>query len=529
MGNTIPCDKNTPTYENICNNPGDITGSPGFCTISGPAGDSYRRDYCENLGGSGEFSYAGQGGSCHYNSQNKKSSMGSCCSGSACGIIGNAARCRRRAYNADPLLCCNRDLSCNKDEQFCFSDSTETKTCDPRYRDMASPECGQLMIDYCTGSDVPIGNTQEWVNRWVTNVNISGQTFNSPCYDSIYRNLYSGQVAACAKPPIPNSGVPSTAGYLYAQELMYRMIQRYIADGGDLASIESSETNAQLNDLISKICTTTPGLCTRALNSYCVNINSNTLVRNPEYLKWCGCYMSQENYSKYTNLYGVSRECTPTCNMEGVIPLATSDGTSFLRCSQNLCIIDDISISIAQSTVSGNINFSQICNSCTSEGSSGTCNCSITGGNFTIIDSKIGNIEVSQQCSADSSCYREIQNPDGTVETIKTSCTGGIDEKNEIDEIALIEAATKTNYDNAIFRRNMIILGILLLLIILMIVFWAIFYPPETVDEDTEIHEENINPIEKEVTTQVPVTKPVSVTGTNYISNEDLNKIFKTQ
>ena len=304
-----------------------------------------------------------------------------------------------------------------------------------------------------------------------------------PCYNSIYRNLYEGQSMACNNPPVPGSGTPSTNGFIYGQNLITKVIERYILEGGDLASTESTETNGQLSNIISNICQTTPGLCTVALNTYCVNVNNETLIRNPNLLKWCGCYMSQENYAKYTNLYGITRECTPTYNMQGVIPIATNDGNSYKICTQNQCIIDDVSINIAKSIVGNSgqgISFSQICNSCTIGGNSGTCNCSLTNANFNIINSQTGNLNISQQCSAQSICYSESTDINGNKISNPIPCTGS---NGGVDQYTKLKEETKANYDHAIFIQNIIILCVFIAFIILIVIIWwisSIYFLKET-------------------------------------------------
>ena len=478
----VPCNQSVRDLSNHCDNLDDTEQSSGFCARNGPDGDTARKAYCADLGGSHEYAYAGAGGGCSFNDRTGNTEMDNCCTGGACGWPGGRkAVCRRKLFNADPLLCCNRDLACNPKPENCFNNTDQTKTCAPEYRNMSTTSCQNLMIDYCTGADLPIGNSQEWINRWIYPQNIGGQVFPSPCYNSIYRNLYNGQATACENPPRPGMGIPTSNGFIYGQNLITKVIERYILDGGDLASSESAETNGQLTNIIKNVCQTTPGLCTNALSAYCVNVTSETLVRNPNLLPWCGCYMSPENYDKYTNLYGISRECTPTCNMAGAIPLASNDGNSYKTCTQNRCIIDDISINIINSTVgneSGGINFSQMCNSCSVGGNSGTCNCTITGGNFDIINSKTGNLSVSQQCSSDSICYKEQTDAQGVTSTIRTPCVGSTD----INPYLSLEEETTKNYNSAIFTRNMICLALFILLIIIIIVLWVIFYPKETVD-----------------------------------------------
>lgn len=500
--------KRNPDYSNICSNAlGETTNSSGFCSPSGSGGDKYRKEYCVNLGGSGEFTYAGGGPGCNYNPETNKSIMEGCC-GSLCGISGTSAKCRRDKFNADPFLCCNRDLACNENPDNCFKDSERKETCAPEFRDMASLPCKKLMVDYCLGRDLPSSDTQTWITRWTSPKSIQGQTFGEPgkgpCYNSIYRNLYDGQRVACVK--TIQKGIPTAQGIIYGRDLMTKMIEKYLSEGGDLVATESSETNTQLNDIIWEICSTTPSLCTPALTSYCNNVTDDTLRRMPQLSKWCGCYMTPEVYSKYTGLYGISRECTPTCNMQGNIGLSTDDGTGIKRCGQNICLIDDINITIAKSQT-GNINIGQLCNSCSIDGNSGTCNCSITGGNFTIVNSETGNLNLTQQCSAESSCYQE-QEINGEIKSIKVPCSGTEGELNPYLEAARI---SEENFKKAVLIRNIIIIVIFIVLLVIIILVWYFVKPDQVPKSKNTQIKQTVPPSSKISSINTPLKSQNSV------------------
>lgn len=470
-GDNSTCNKDKVDYSNICNEKiGQEHNSSGFCTISGSEGTKYRREYCAGLS-DGEWDYSGQGGNCNYNSCNIRQKMDFCCDTSGCcGIVGNSTKCRRKAFKANELLCCLRDKECNRENKFCFENETEKRTCAPEYRNQASIECKNKMLEYCTGQDVEQGNSSEWINRWTGTVEIKDyngytQAFYQPCYKNLYRNLYAGQPSACLG--LPDVGINDTAGYNYDQNLMNQMISRYLQDGGNLAANESSESNIKLNNMIYNICSKTPGLCQKSLFNYCANVTPSNLERNPDLLKWCGCYMAPDQYSKYTNLYQISRECTPTCNIKGVIPLVTPDGNSIKECKQSTCIIDDTSINLVNSTV-GEISINQLCNSC-SQDQTQICNCTITGTNFTAINSKIeGGINISQNCTGKNSCYKEETDPFGKIINVQIPCVG----ESDISEFEEIQKQNELNKEKAIKKRNITILIIFIVLLLLIAIIW---------------------------------------------------------
>jgi hypothetical protein len=70
-------------------------------------------------------------------------------------------------------------------------------------------------------------------------------------------------------------------------------------------------------------------------------------------------------------------------------------------CSQNVCLIDGVTINLAHSTGSGKVNFSTLCGECDAQvGGKGKCQCYISGVDINIIDSyiKSGDINLEQQC-----------------------------------------------------------------------------------------------------------------------------------
>ncbi|CAH6418482.1 Hypothetical protein POVN_LOCUS198 [uncultured virus] len=335
------------------------------------------------------------------------------------------------------------------------------------------------MMNYCTGfnADGTKVNSDVWIQRWLGDVNVGGQTFSRPCYHNLYRNMYDKTAFGCTGLPAPI--VPNSNGYIYAQDLVTAMISRYNDDGGRLDVSESGQGNDQLNGMIWQICNQTPGLCQSAMYRYCATTTLETLTRSAATLPWCGCYMDATQYSKYTDLYQISRECTPTCNVKGVLPLPSADGVGTRVCTQSTCVIDDVSIMIAQSVVGasgGGIQFSQLCSSCQSavEGSgTGTCTCLLTGATFQIINSQIGNVNISQECGTNAVCYTEQTRPDGSIASVRIPCDsdGGY---NPYAEIERIEAENLRKANNA---RNLKIVLVLVLVFIAIIVLWFLFRP----------------------------------------------------
>ena len=462
-----------------------------FCSLDTglDKSDLYRYQFCSSIGTGnkdskdGEWETSSSMKSCTYNDLTDntifKCNSGTCCTnggGTYCGITGQSITCKRKSFKANPLNCCLQDYSgCNKNNiNACFEDSSQRYTCDPAYRNQSSPGCQDKLTQYCLGlGEYKINNSQEFINRWNGIVTYDGKQYTNLCYNSIYRNLFTPESTGCLNPP-SNVGVVNSEGFKYSRDLVNLMIQKYIDDynGNFLYGTESSEYNTQLNTMIWNICYNNPGLCQSSMFKYCSQVNTDLLQKNPNLSLWCGCYMSNEQYSKYTDLYGISRECTPTCNMSGVISISSTDGISKKTCKQSTCVIDDVSINIANSLVGingGGVNFSQICNSCSVEGSNGTCNCTISNINITIIDSEIPNLNIKQQCSSSSICYS-----DENGYPIQVPCTEGDDIYNPYAEI---DKQSEENKQNAIRLRNIKIIFLFFIIIILIIIIWYIFSP----------------------------------------------------
>lgn len=481
MGNS--CDAFTTEIDtsNICNDHLDQAySSRGFCTLAGSHND-YRVEYCEALS-DGEWVRVSSGeGTCHYNSCDERTEVttsAGCCNGSCCSIVGKNAVCKRIAFKGDPLSCCFRDLTCNSSStnEYCFSDSSKKRTCSPEFRDKSSESCQDLLYEYCTAPDV---NDNIFYSRWLgTGIVIEGQHYDQPCYHALYRNLYKNQAGACLEQA--GVGYPNSQGFKWSQDLMTGVFKRYISSGNSLDSRPGEQTNIEFNAMLWDICSDTPGLCQPGLNTYCTSVTVDTLIRRPGLSPWCSCYLPDEQYSKYTNLYQINKECTPICNTTGALPLADESGTSTKICQQSICIIDDISISLAESKVGidSPINFTQLCGSC----GEGTCSCVISNNTIAIINSESSYIEISQNCSSsNSTCYSEVIYPDGSVVPVEINCNS--DSLNTNNPYADIEQQNAYNQQTAYNRRNWFVLILFILVVVFMVIIWWVVSPPPSINE----------------------------------------------
>lgn len=487
-----PNPPNSRSHYNECNNKiGDVIELKNFCTTAGPAGESIRRRYCSYIGdNSGEWTYDGEGSSCEYNDCNNYQRYSGCC-GKCCGIAGRGVKCKRVSFKGSPLTCCLSDYQCTgvqSNQLTCYADDFRRKTCDPKYRSMATISCKAIIFDYCTGLDNP--SVEEWLSRWIGQSIPPDQTlyvdemprvFNTICYNALARNLYSSsdsqpQVGACYY--TLGLGIPTDEGFKWSKRLFDAMFLKYVSSpiNGQLYNDINFNGSIRLNEMIWNICHAYPGLCKDSLKQYCTNVTNDVLLRKPDLIPWCGCFMQDNQYSKYTDTFLINRECTPMCNRPGNVRLTSPDGIKILQCNQSTCVIDDFSINIAYSQIGDSgkgIDFSQICPSCslindsTANGAI-TCNCLLAGTTMKIIDSNVPSLQVSQQCSNGSACY--TQDEEGNIRQVPCSSDGTYDYYKDIEQ------KTQENYNKALQQQRITILVVIVIFILLVfLIYWIVF------------------------------------------------------
>lgn len=201
--------------------------------------------------------------------------------------------------------------------------------------------------------------------------------------------------------------------------------------------------------LISQLCGVSPDLpaigntsCTVPLNKLCQNYKRSDL-ENPILRKVCGCHLQS---SEYLNN---APQCDPICSGLDTIKLFNTDVP--VRCSENLCVIDDITLNIQNSTV-GQLTFNEVCTSCTS--SSG-CKCIFGDINVITTNSQIQGIDFTKECNGGAVCY--TKNQDGTSSEV--DCTGYLNGLN-----------TKNNTSQ--FNLSMIVIIFVFLLILFTSLIW---------------------------------------------------------
>lgn len=135
-----------------------------------------------------------------------------------------------------------------------------------------------------------------------------------------------------------------------------------------------------------------------AYNTYLKKKQNNdpTYIVEQNIFQGCACHLDANAYAEWNKL-GVDEvnvACDPVCMLPNVIPQFVNKQPA--QCTQNLCVIDNVSIDVVNSQISGNINFDMICGGCT--GPPGSCRCIFSDINVVTSGSQIGGLNLSQNC-----------------------------------------------------------------------------------------------------------------------------------
>jgi hypothetical protein len=425
--------------ENFCGD-GDVINMeadvPQACFFTTSIGS-----YCSGVGqspfgyinGSTEWTLNGGGNPCGVcsscNGLEQGPGNGLCGYGSgSCSWAGARQRCKRIAFNGDPLACCRRSKHIQGGALFCFDSNDKARTCEPQYRGFAQPSCTGVMATYCS-DDTETSYKAKWV----------GTASTKDCLRYVQENAGN----------LPFYGPVITA-----------MVSRYLlTDNNKITSVQTD--GSQYDPFITTIvnvCRENAGACDAVLKQKCAGVTRTELSNNVNLASLCGCFMPDIQYESLSQ-FGIERDCDPVCVLGTAVHLhdtATSNPAEFLKCGQSICVIDDVTLNILAGSVVGDISFSQACSSCSDGGGSGSCRCYITDTTITAIDSLLGNVSFQQQCGNTPLCYRKA--PVLGAPPIQVDCDTGDD----------IVGGSKTTSSKINPTRTLqIVLGVLIFLILI--------------------------------------------------------------
>lgn len=447
---------------------------PGFCTLLGPAGDSYRTEYCSLMSTAGEWGRAETvENDCSYDDcQPFRETTPGCCRG-CCGIVGGGLSCERLSFTGNPLRCCLNDLACAATGSTgappqCYSDPQKQQACadgrngQPNYRSLVSTDCQDVFLQYCTGTlpeDNP--NSTAWLDRWT----IPG---TGSCSYILNRNLFRNSVPCLAvtgpsfgicniPPPLPFD----SEGYFWGQRLISAAMQRYEEQGFQIGSLPGFPGfNPWQDFLYNNVCCPYPGLCQSGLDEICSTKTAQRISFNPAVAQWCGCHLPTGEYQDYSARFNIPPECTPMCNRAGTIPIVGVNGEA-INCRQNICLIDGVTLNLINSQIGGGIEFDQVCGNCPS---GAQCSCVVSDTTIDVFNSTIGGnlVPIGEGCGS----FLCSQTNPGTTgpATINVPCTG----TGAFNPYAQLEAEQEAA--NATAKKNawvwtLIAIGIALVLI----------------------------------------------------------------
>lgn len=255
-----------------------------------------------------------------------------------------------------------------KEQTCCVLPSTtsnRTQQCPPDLWSGA-PVCDSIMYNVCSPT-ISSGQTQ---NNW---------TINS-CDNYMSQILQLGKTTA-------------------AGSILTNALDNYITNLNN----STPSTNDPFIPTIINWCTNDllTGICTPYLNQICSNVTPTDLLNDTtgNLTKMCACYMSPSN----SFLPGfIPSQCNANCVLSsslGGIPQYTyASGSTIatpLVCEQNSCVMDNITVNIVNSNITGGTTLNQICGNCTQ----GSCTCILNNININEINDVIsGGNNISQYC-----------------------------------------------------------------------------------------------------------------------------------
>lgn len=363
----------------------DVPGSCFFTTDPGKFCSSSSHDqWCfGQVNGSTEWTGVGNGAGCGVCSSCRGLGQGPgdglCGYGSgSCSWAGARYRCRRDAFNGNPLACCRRSKSIHGLDLHCFDDASRARTCDPQYRGFGKPSCVPIMATYCSND-----TEENMKSKW------TGTAQNKDCLRYVSEN----------------------AGNLdFYGDVIGAMVNRYlITENRPITSPQSDGGNHDpFIDTILQICRENAGACDDVLTQKCAGVTREELGQNVNLAGLCGCFLDDSEYTKFSS-FGVERVCDPLCVIgSSVKPLDTTtfNPAKFQTCKDTICIIDDVTVQVLAGSVTGDISFSQVCGSCAGEGSStGSCRCYITDTSLQAVNSLVKDVTFNQQCGGAPQCW----------------------------------------------------------------------------------------------------------------------------
>jgi len=242
---------------------------------------------------------------------------------------------------------------------------------------------------------------QEWFNFWNCDA----------CYNTYFDFIYAS----------PDGQQWNKDNWQEAQNDFVTIFNRYLDPnrGGYKITVPGAEGFNSFRLVLNRVCLRLPGVCDKSLQAYCQGKNITPscpncncgkdcatregIAQNAGLVDFCGCYAPRPPNDQGGDFINKYPQCDPLCTRIDTIKLDNGTGNNN-NCMENTCVIDDVSIEAASSTVGGTVNFNQICNQC----GSGPCVCIISGIDLSETGDKVPQLQsqFNQFCGDNSQCLK---------------------------------------------------------------------------------------------------------------------------
>jgi len=236
-----------------------------------------------------------------------------------------------------------------------------------------------------------------------------------------------------------------------AQQALQSQISRLFDTYNETNKITDDVTSSDYNpfqETLLALCLNPalPGICDQHLISFCSPYVRTQVSASPTLTNFCGCYVAPDpDYLKYTLgspgcLIGTGctagckagdpgcvgqPSCDPLCHRALTVQKAYQPTGNFITCPQTICVIDDVTIQVNESSINRGINFNTVCAGCGGPGGvseTSSCLCVVSGVNISAVASQVGlGVNFNQFCGSNSVCL--IEDNSGNIIS-EGGCTG---------------------------------------------------------------------------------------------------------
>jgi Family of unknown function (DUF5857) len=378
-------------YETGAPDPNNPSNNCNRCDVSGPSGCSY-------------YDTSGSGKYC-------------ACNNSGVNYQGRRCSVKRLAYNADPATCCivaaNPSTHGNTTGVYTnglfqwYEVGFDTYTCDPN------------LLENCPLYANSIANNCQTISRndtaqaWFKGSSKAPDDTTGYCLNYI-NNTYptDKKSAQIVLSTAMNYAATSVTDFGKSNPKTAQAISNMV---------EACSTYGGCDSALTKLCSAqTRESVVAAYDAYTKSPTTDNLY-NKNIYQACACHLPADQYTKWANL-GVDEShtaCDPIC----MLPNAVSQWVNGqpAQCTQNLCIISDVTIDIIKSQT-GPINFDIVCG-CGKDSKPGSCRCIFSDVNIFESGSNIlGGLNFQQNCGGNC----QVPDPKNPGNFLQVDCNNGI-------------------------------------------------------------------------------------------------------